>query len=131
MIWFNVSLFLQLILGAATTALASSSKAHDTSLTILAAMNTVNAGVLALMHNSGLPDRYKNDWVEYEKVEMCLKALIDGGVVREGLSKEDIIADCYQRYSNAKDTVQKNKPSAYTASAIAAVVAPASPKGKR
>jgi hypothetical protein len=82
-------------------------------------MNTVNAGILALMHNSGLPDRYKNDWVEYEKVEMCLKALIDGAVVQKGLSKEDIIADCYERFAKARDTVQKNKPSAYTSTVSA------------
>jgi hypothetical protein len=35
-IFFNVSLFLQLILGAATTALASSSKKENTAITILA-----------------------------------------------------------------------------------------------
>jgi hypothetical protein len=123
MVWFNVSLFAQLILGAAITALASASKGGETSITILAAINTVNAGILALMHNSGLPDRYKNDWTEYERVELYIKELIAGGIVREDVSREDVIADCYERYAKAKETVSKNKPASYTATAI---VAPAS-----
>src|SRR4051812_20024316 len=90
MIWFNVALFLQLLLGAATTALASASKTNNLIVTILAAANTINAGVLALMHNSGLPDRYKNDGIEYEAVEMYMRELIDGAIVREGVSREDV-----------------------------------------
>jgi len=90
-----VSLVLQILIGAVTTALASSSAAQGTGITILAAANTVNAGLLALMHNSGMPDRFKHDWNEFDKVEMFMKELIDAGIVREGVSKEDVIADCY------------------------------------
>lgn len=93
-ILFNVSLFLQLILGAATTALASASTKENTAVTILAAANTVNAGILALMHNSGIPDRFKNDLTEFEKVELFMREVIGGGIVRENVTKEDIVSDC-------------------------------------
>lgn len=76
-----------MLLGAAITALASSSTTKTT-ITILAAANTVNAGLLALMHNSGIPDRYKNDWTEYERVELFMKEVIGGGIVRENVTKE-------------------------------------------
>lgn len=102
---------------AVVTALASTSKGGNTAITILAAANTVNAGLLALMHNSGLPDRYKNDWTEYEKVESFMKELIVSGIIREEVSRADVVIDCYERYSKAKETVLRNKPSAYTASA--------------
>lgn len=117
LVWINVSLFLQLVLGASMTALASSSNGDSTAITVLAAANTVNAGLLALMHNSGLPDRYKNDWTEYEKVELFMKELIASGIIREEVSREDVIIDCYKRYAKAKQTVLGNKPSAYTPSA--------------
>lgn len=118
MIWYNLSLFAQLVLGAAMTALASSSTLSNTVITILAAANTINAGLLALMHNSGLPDRYKNDWTEFEKVEMFMKELIISGIIREEVSREDIIIDCYERYAKARETVSRNKPSAYTSSNV-------------
>jgi len=51
---YNICIVLQLILGAALTALGSISIKHGLAITILAAANTVNAGVVALLHNSGL-----------------------------------------------------------------------------
>ncbi len=40
---------------------------------VLAAINTVVAGLLALMHNSGLPDRYRMNKVQFAIVEDFLK----------------------------------------------------------
>lgn len=68
---FNLSLVLQVLLGAAITALGSSDT-HSIAVTISAATNTVIAGLLALMHNSGLPGRYKSDWNEFEELEWWL-----------------------------------------------------------
>jgi hypothetical protein len=111
--FFNIALVLQILLGAALTALGSNSKGRDTYITILAAANTVVAGLLALMHNSGMPDRYKNDWTEFDRVEMYLKELIDSGIVKEGLSRDQAIEHCYELYRMAKQTVARNKPAAY------------------
>lgn len=92
---------------------------HGTAVTVLAAANTVNAGILALMHNSGLPERYKNDWNEFEEVEMWVRKLIETGVVEkvgmgeDGWTVEGVVHECYQKYTAARRTVQKNKPAAY------------------
>ena len=51
---YNFCIILQLLLGAALTALGSISARHGLAIVILAAGNTVNAGVVALLHNSGL-----------------------------------------------------------------------------
>jgi hypothetical protein len=40
------------------------------------------------MHNSGIPDRFKNDWTEYEKVELFMREVIGGGIIREDVTKE-------------------------------------------
>ena len=53
--------------------------------------------------------------IEFEKVEMFLEELMYGGIVKEGVTKEQIIADCYDRYAKARSTQTKNKPSTYTA----------------
>jgi hypothetical protein len=59
----------QIILGAILTSLGSLSNSPGTPITILAALNTVDAGLLALMHNSGIPERYRFNRVEFSKVE--------------------------------------------------------------
>jgi len=65
------------------------------------------------MHNSGLPDRYKNDWNEFDNVEMYLKELMESGIVRDGLGRDGAIEHCFDLYKKAKQTVAKNKPAAY------------------
>jgi hypothetical protein len=64
----------QIILGAILTALGSLSSTAGTPITLLAALNTVDAGLLALMHNSGIPERYRSNRIEFSKVEDAIKA---------------------------------------------------------
>jgi len=73
-----IFLTLQIAVGASLTALGSSGLAspsfdddnpRDAPITILAAINTVVAGLLALMHNSGLPERYRKDMNEFDKIK--------------------------------------------------------------
>ncbi|KAH8663540.1 hypothetical protein BGZ60DRAFT_340078, partial [Tricladium varicosporioides] len=111
---FNLSLILQLILGALLTALGSSAKGKDVLITVFAALNTVNAGLLALMHNSGLPDRYQKDWDEFDRVESFMKELMDTGIIYTEMTKEEAVELCYANYRKAKATISRNKPSAYT-----------------
>jgi hypothetical protein len=79
-ILFNLILLLRLILCAIMTALSSMASGKDmdsgkdTRMTTIAAVNTINAGLLALMHHSGLPHRYKNDWKEFDGVEYMLRS---------------------------------------------------------
>jgi hypothetical protein len=117
-LFFNFSLVLQVILGAAVTAIGSSDR-HGVAVTILAAANTVNAGLLALMHNSGLPDRYKNDWNVLEELEMWIWKVVETGVLEmtgrgeDGWDAQEVVHECFERYAEVKKTIAKNKPAAY------------------
>lgn len=68
-----VLMILQIIVGAVLTALGSVQLSTKTPITALAIVNTVDAGMLALLHNSGLPDRYRLDKAEFDKVEDFVK----------------------------------------------------------
>lgn len=106
-----------MIIGAIITALSASKPPQDFAITVIAACNTVNAGLLALINGSGAPDRYKNDAVEFEKVEKFLEEIMYGRIVKEGVTKEHVIAECFDRYAKARATQAANKSSTYTATA--------------
>ncbi|EOO03096.1 putative c6 transcription protein [Phaeoacremonium minimum UCRPA7] len=63
-----ILLILQIMLGAVLTALGAISMKDKIPITALAAINTVAAGVLALMHSSGVPDRLLRNKNEYSNV---------------------------------------------------------------
>ena len=73
------------------------------------------------MHNSGLPDRYKKDWSEFDVVEMFMREVLetgivpvgDGETVSEGEEADWVIEKCFELFRDAKRTVDKNKPAAY------------------
>jgi hypothetical protein len=111
---YNTCLVLQLILGAALTALGSSSAKNGIAITILAAANTVNAGIVALLHNSGLPTRIRNSWSEFDKVEAFIMELIYTGIVPAGTTKEEIVDLSFSKYKDAKATVLSNMPTVWT-----------------
>jgi len=103
------------------TALASH-KTNETAITILAAANTVNAGLVALLHNSGLPNRIRNDWNEYAKAELYITKLLDTGIVEDWMKPWDAVDKCYKTFKKAKETVQSNKPAVYTQAGVTAPV---------
>ncbi|CAJ2512908.1 Uu.00g010270.m01.CDS01 [Anthostomella pinea] len=122
--WFHmlstvrwVMMLLQLALSAVLTALGSVSRKDGTAITVIAAINTGVAGVLAMLHNSGLPDRYRSDRNEYYKIEEHMKEIIDTGLVPQDQSTNDVIAGCFDMFQAAKQTVQSNVPASYTPSA--------------
>lgn len=139
---------LQIIIGAVLTALGSLELRSTNPVTALAAVNTVDAGVLALLHKSGLPGRYRNDKVEFERVKdflkvsppsylivsgqpttSCLQELLDTGIVDANQTDDDIVDDCFARFQRAKSTVLANKSETYTpapsAGGVNPVLAPA------
>jgi hypothetical protein len=71
------------------------------------------------MHNSGLPERYKNDWNEFEEVEMWVRKVVETGVIEmtgrgeDGWDVQEVVHECFERYAAVKRTVARNKPSAY------------------
>ena len=107
------------VLGAILTALGASSTLNGIPITTLAAANTVIAGIIALLHNSGLPNRFRNDWNEFRKVEMHVTELMHSGVVRKDSSVAETIERCWAMYREAVDTVLGNKPASYIGTAPA------------
>ncbi|KAK1713047.1 hypothetical protein BDP67DRAFT_45816 [Colletotrichum lupini] len=113
-----VAYILQIILGAILTAIGSMSFKNGTPITIIAATNTINAGILALLHNSGLPDRYRSDQAEFDEVEDHLKQILDTGIVPENMSVDQALIHCFSLYHEAKKTVAANIPATYTPSSV-------------
>ena len=66
----------QVMIGAVLTALGSLPQREATLITTLAAVNTVGAGLIALMHNSGLPDRYRMDKAQFVQVEDYIRVCL-------------------------------------------------------
>ncbi|KAI8629218.1 hypothetical protein F5Y19DRAFT_93748 [Xylariaceae sp. FL1651] len=112
-----VLMLLQLALSAVLTALGATSSKNGTAITTIAAINTSVAGILALMHNSGLPDRYRSDRNEFYKLEEYIKAIVDTGLVPVDHSVNDVLAGCFEMFQTALQTVQNNIPASYTPAA--------------
>lgn len=106
-------MLLQLCISATLTALGSVALKTGTPITVLGAINTVSAGILAFLHNSGIPDRYRKDMEELREVEDHIKELLDSGIAPAELSTEQIIAECFDLYQDAKATVMANLPDTY------------------
>lgn len=80
---------------------------------MLGAVNTIIAGLLALLHNSGLPDRYRYDMTEFEQLEDHIRELLDTGLAPADRAIDQILAECFDLYTEAKLTVQANMPVTY------------------
>lgn len=106
-------LILQLLIGATLTAVSHLSSQATTAVTVLGAANTVIAGLLAIMHNSGMPDRYRYDMAEFEALEDHLMKLLDTGIAPADMAVEQVLAECYDMYHIAKATVAANMPASY------------------
>ncbi|KAI1165371.1 hypothetical protein F5B18DRAFT_669729 [Nemania serpens] len=112
-----VLMLTQMALSAVLTALGAMSKNNGTPITIVAAINTGISGILALLHNSGLPDRYRWDRNEFNKLEEHIKAIVDTGLVPAGHSTNDVLGECFEMFAAATQTVEKNAPSTYAPAA--------------
>ncbi|KAM3464847.1 hypothetical protein NHJ6243_002170 [Beauveria neobassiana] len=102
-----------LCISATLTALGSVAVKDGTPITVLGAVNTVSASILAFFHNSGIPDRYRKDMDELRQVEDHIKELLDSGIAPLSLSPEQIIAECFDLYQDAKATMEANLPDNY------------------
>ncbi|POR37999.1 Uncharacterized protein TPAR_01800 [Tolypocladium paradoxum] len=104
---------LQLLIGATLTSLGAMSMKDGTPITVLGAVNTVIAGFLALMHNSGLPDRYRHDMMQFEELEDHIKELLECGIAPADETTDQVLAECFDTFREAKATVNANLPAAY------------------
>ncbi|KAI0599380.1 hypothetical protein F4775DRAFT_600186 [Biscogniauxia sp. FL1348] len=119
----------QLALGATLTALGSLPKGDGPMITIIAAISTCVSGVLALIHNSGLPYRYRSDRNEFYKLEEHLKSIIDTGLVPADQNIHEVLADCFDMFRSARQTVQDNIPASYKAGAASKAPPPTTVSG--
>lgn len=67
-----------------------------------------------MMHNSGLPDRYRSDRNEFYKLEEHLKSIIDTSLVPADQDINEVLAGCFDMFRDARQTVQNNIPATYT-----------------
>ncbi|KAM0258093.1 hypothetical protein ACHAQJ_003998 [Trichoderma viride] len=109
-----ILMLLQLFIGATLTSLGSMSFKQGTPITILGAANTIIAGLLAFLQNSGLPDRYRYDKSEFEALEDHIKEILDSGIAPADQTTDQILAECFDLYQDAKATVSANLPANYT-----------------
>ncbi|KAJ5377931.1 uncharacterized protein N7496_005340 [Penicillium cataractarum] len=114
---FNFLAILQLIVGATITALGPLGDKHMLAITILGAVNTVIAGVLALMKGRGLPQRLRKDMAELKKlmtfieeVEINLKYGEGEQANRDVMS---LIKDAFDQYKMIQDVIDINQPDSY------------------
>lgn len=98
---------LQLALSACLTALGSFSHEDGKPITIIAAISTCTAGVLALMHNSGLPDRYRSDRNEFYQVEVYIKEIMDTKLAAADQNIMEVMASCFDKFREARQTVRR------------------------
>ncbi|KAI4602414.1 hypothetical protein KJ359_009657 [Pestalotiopsis sp. 9143b] len=115
-----VLMILQLSLNAILTALGSSSSKDSVVITTIAGCNTLVSGLLALMHNSGLPERYRSDRNEFGKIEDYLKEIVDTRLVPVDDSIVEVMARCFDKFASARQSVQQNVPASYVPAASAA-----------
>ncbi|KAH7165467.1 hypothetical protein EDB81DRAFT_877848 [Dactylonectria macrodidyma] len=111
-----VLMIMQLFLGASLTGLGSFSLEQGTPITVLGAANTIMAGLLAFLHNSGLPDRYGYDMAEFAQVDDHIREILDTAMLPANYTIDQALAECFDLFQHAKATVLANKPVTYTTS---------------
>lgn len=109
--------FAQIVIGATLTALGPNAARYAIPITVLGAINTVIAGVLALLKGSGLPERLHKDETELRKLQEWIEeteALLATGVI--GWDKRDIgvlVESAFRKYNSVLKSVENNRPDSY------------------
>ncbi|ODM14736.1 hypothetical protein SI65_09925 [Aspergillus cristatus] len=114
---FNLLAIAQVIIGAAITALGPLGSQHMLAITILGALNTSIAGLLALLKGRGLPQRLRRNMAELAKVLDHIEEqtiLLRYGSRKSSKNGIDAsIEDVLKRYAAAKDISERNEPDTY------------------
>ncbi|GAB1319171.1 hypothetical protein MFIFM68171_09381 [Madurella fahalii] len=109
--------FAQIIIGASLTALGPSAGEHVIVITVLGAINTVVAGILALVKGQGLPDRWYHDQAEYRKLQDWIEqteALLAVGVIGRNRKEVGMLVQvAFKKYNAAKECEENNVPENY------------------
>lgn len=107
-----VGMLLQLLISAVLTGIGSMNLGGVV-ITTMAACNTIIAGILAILHNTGLPDRYRYNQSEFEEVEDYLKMLLRSRVIEENMTVGQVLVEVFRAYHEARVTTARNDPAFY------------------
>ncbi|KAI6084478.1 hypothetical protein F4821DRAFT_242627 [Hypoxylon rubiginosum] len=109
--------FAQIVVGAALTAIGPSSARYETTVTVLGAVNTTLAGILALIRGSGQPQRLEKDRVGFRRLQDWVEeteALLAVGVIGRDRKETGLLVEsAFKRYNAAKMSVENNSPDFY------------------
>ncbi|RYP69123.1 hypothetical protein DL771_006277 [Monosporascus sp. 5C6A] len=107
--------FAQIVIGAALTALGAGASTEQGLLVItaLGALNTVLAGILALIKGSGQPQKLGRDRVEYRKLQSWIEeteALLAVGVIGRNRMEVGLLVEyAFKRYNAAMASDENNQ----------------------
>ncbi|KAI0110221.1 hypothetical protein F4814DRAFT_396288 [Daldinia grandis] len=109
--------FAQIVIGAALTAIGPNSGRYEVLITVLGAINTVLAGILALIKGSGQPQRLEKDRVGFRRLQDWIEeteALLAVGVIGRNRKEVGLLVEsAFKRYNAAKMSVENNSPDFY------------------
>jgi len=91
---------------------------YTLTITILGAINTVIAGVLALIKGQGLPERLRHDRAEFRQVQDWIEqteALLAVGIIGRNRKEVGLLVQvAFLKYNAAKQSEENNVPENYT-----------------
>ncbi|KAK4199938.1 hypothetical protein QBC40DRAFT_76594 [Triangularia verruculosa] len=109
--------FFQIIVGASLTALGPSAGEHAVLITVLGAVNTVIAGVLALLKGQGLPERLRHQVAEFRKLQDWIEqteALLSVGVIGRDRKEVGLLVQvAFKKYNAAKECEESTSQPEY------------------
>ncbi|KAK8084491.1 C6 transcription factor [Apiospora hydei] len=109
--------FAQVVIGAALTALGSVAARYSTTITVLGALNTALAGVLALIRSSGQPQKLGKDQVGFRKLQDWIEetdALLAVGIIGRNRREVGILVEvAFRKYNAAKESEENNRADMY------------------
>ncbi|KAK8013852.1 C6 transcription factor [Apiospora arundinis] len=109
--------FAQVVIGAALTALGSVAAQYSTTITVLGALNTALAGVLALIRSSGQPQKLGKDQVGFRKLQDWIEetdALLAVGIIGRNRREVGLLVEvAFRKYNAAKESEENNRADMY------------------
>ncbi|CCC05039.1 unnamed protein product [Sordaria macrospora k-hell] len=107
----------QILIGAALTGFGPSAGKHEILITVLGAINTVIAGVLALIKGQGLPERLRHDQSEFRKLQDWIEqteALLAVGVIGRNRKEVGLLVQvAFKKYNAVRQSEENNRNENY------------------
>ncbi|KAJ4394224.1 hypothetical protein N0V93_003441 [Gnomoniopsis smithogilvyi] len=95
--------FLQIVLAATLTALGPNAKNYEIPITVLGAVNTVTAGILAVLKGSGMIERLAKDEVEFKKLQDWIEeteSLLSVGIIGRNRKEVGVLVEvAFKKYN--------------------------------